>query len=465
MSYILEALKKSDAERKRGEVPTLSDAPPASASFAPAGRSPIILIAAGVVGFLIVGGVGAWLMLSGDTALAPAQHVAQPTIEEPTAQPLPPEEQHPPAEQASNEQIPSEQSPVEQPLPAPTVMPSEVGLAEPEPAIPEQPAPDTAPKIAAAAPTPTPIVQEAPAQPAPEIVAQPKPKIEPKADAEQKTEPAAVAEPMPEPQEVATLIAKAAPAPTVENNSPPLPEPTLPATVLKPEGKSQATLKSAKVLVDRAWTNMDQGLFSQALADLDQAIISDPASAEAWFARGWALEKSGDETSAIVDYGRAIDAKPKHAMALFSRGFLQLYGGNPHDAVTDFVRIQGVTTDESLRLYSYLWLYLSRVRAEQNAQERLKNDAADASLTQWPGPLVMHFLGDMNESAVLTFIEQGAQSGLKERRATGYFFLGIAALISGDKDRARTYFEKTLATGAVDFRQYDAAKRELNNLR
>jgi lipoprotein NlpI len=131
------------------------------------------------------------------------------------------------------------------------------------------------------------------------------------------------------------------------------------------------------------------------------------AYAEAWFARGWALEKSGNETAAIVDYGRAIDAKPGHAMALFSRGFLNLYGGNPHDAVADFVRTQGVAKDESLRLYSHLWLYLSRVRADQNAQERLKSDTAQASLAQWPGPLILHFLGNMNESAVLTFIEQG----------------------------------------------------------
>jgi len=78
---------------------------------------------------------------------------------------------------------------------------------------------------------------------------------------------------------------------------------------------------------------------------------------------------------------------------------------------------------------------------------------------------VLHFLGTMNEGTVRTAIEQGPKTGLKERRTTGYFFLGISAQLSGDEGRARTYFEKTLATGAVDFRQYDAAKRELEGLR
>lgn len=51
-----------------------------------------------------------------------------------------------------------------------------------------------------------------------------------------------------------------------------------------------------------------------------------------------------------------------------------------------------------------------------------------------------------------------------ERQATGHFFLGIKALEDGKTDKARTHFEKVLATGAVQFRQYDAAKRELERL-
>lgn len=286
---------------------------------------------------------------------------------------------------------------------------------------------------------------------------------------------------MPEPREVGVLQAQPAPPPTLERDIAPLPKPAPPITVMRPAEKPQATktaapleaqaaahalpaLKSAKAYVNRAWSSMEKGLYGQAIADLDIALTSEPAYADAWFARGWALEKSGDEAAAITDYGRAIDAQPGHAMALFSRGFLNLYGGNPLDAVVDFVRTQGVAETESLRLYSHLWLYLSRVRAGQKAQARLKDDAARENLSHWPGPLVLYFTDAMSESAVQDAIEQGPKSGLKERRATGYFFLGVSAQLTGDKDRARGYFEKTLSTGAIDYRQYDAAGRELNRL-
>jgi hypothetical protein len=43
MSYILEALKKSDAERKRGEVPTLSNPQTDPASFTPSSGPSVML--------------------------------------------------------------------------------------------------------------------------------------------------------------------------------------------------------------------------------------------------------------------------------------------------------------------------------------------------------------------------------------------------------------------------------------
>lgn len=430
MSYILDALKKSDAERKRGKVPTLNDTPQAPTASIQATTQPMALIVIGAVVVLTIGSIGTWLMLGSAEAPQQAEQVAQQVVK---SQPAPKPEPEPTPE--------PELEPVQEPGPTP-------------------------------APEPEPVVQA------------PKPKL--------------VLAPQPEPKEVAVLTAKPAPAPKVEVGMRPIPEPKafepvpeiVPApkkapklgTVLKPKPvtkikeqprttiktaakpRPMAALKSTGAYVDRAWTSMDKGLYAQAIQDLDRAVAEEPAFADAWFARGWALEKSGDEGGAIIDYGRAIDAKPGHAFALFSRGFLNLYGGSSNDAVVDFVRTLGVAQDESLRLYSHLWLYLSRSRAGQNAQARLKDDASTENLTQWPGPLIKHLLGTMSEAKVQREIEQGPKSSLKERRATGYFFLGITAQMAGHKDNARTYFEKTLATGAVDFRQYDAAKRELNNL-
>ena len=400
MSYILEALKKSDAERKRGEVPTLSDAPAAASYSTQPGAHPVVLIAAGAAAVLTIGGTAAWLMLGGDSqAPAPA-----------------PQEMAQAAPKVITEVVPEV---------APEVAPEVV----PEVVVPEVVVPEVVPEV-----TPEPIAEAKP---------EPQPKALPEAPV--------IAE------VIAELKAEPVPSPTAQQTAPPIPAPVSvvkPAVkpaptkpvLAKPAKPALPTLKSASAYVDRAWTSMDKGLYAQALADLDRAVAREPAFADAWFARGWALEKSGDEANAIHDYGRAIDAQPDHAFALFSRGFLNLYGGNPRDAVVDFVRTQGVATDDSLRLYTHLWLYLSRTRAGQAARPPLQDATAGENLARWPGPLVLHFMDAMDESAVLNAIEQGPKAGLKERRATGYYFLGISAQIAGNADLARRYFEKTLAT-------------------
>jgi lipoprotein NlpI len=286
--------------------------------------------------------------------------------------------------------------------------------------------------------------------------------------------PQIVLEPHPEPEMVTKLEAKPAPAPSVEDNAKPIPAPI---SVAKPAPKiAEQTpaklddpilpaLKTASAYVDRAWTSMDKGLYTQAVADLDHAVALEPAFADAWFARGWAHEKNGNETTALRDYTRATDANPAHAFALFSSGYLHLYAGNAKQAALAFIRARGVATDPALRQYNTLWLYLSRARAGEDARARLQEEVAKEPVNErWPGPLVKFFTGEQHEDLVLAAIDQGTKAQRKERRATGYFFLGIAAEMTGDMARARDYFERTLTTGAVEFRQYDAAKRELEKL-
>jgi len=419
MSYILEALKKSDAERlqshqPRGDDPTPDPQAHFQAASAPSSshtRRPMLLIGL-LVGSVLVGGVltvSSLGVLPGFPELvfnAPPSPVPEPTPQFTPPTPVPPPAQNRPAPKA--------------PLP-------EAPL--PEAPIPQAPLPEARAAKEKAPPT---------AQTAPKLVAKPI----------AKPAPPPVEQPAPSPphlhQEAARPASTPAPAPVSITDT--------------------AAQETAQTLIDQAWVAIDKGFYNQALRDLNRAVALVPNAAEAWFARGWSNEKSGNELSAIGDYARAIAAKPNYAFALFSRGYLNLYIGNPSAAVTDFVRTQGAAQDSSLRLYSHLWLYLSRTRAGREAKARLAEDTRGEDLSPWPGPLVGYFLGQTDENRVLTAIASGPAQTRDERRSTGYFFLGIQALINGDQNRARRYFEKTLATGAVQFRQYDAAKRELDRL-
>ncbi|MBL4747535.1 MAG: tetratricopeptide repeat protein [Magnetovibrio sp.] len=382
MSYILEALKKSDAERKLGEEAVKDGADLNLNISVPAGprKSWPIKIGAGFTLVVLVGLSATYVL----NKKAPQNGV------------------HRVVAVAAKPNVGPVVTPIVKPLAKAVVKSVAKPLAEP---------------------FVTPVVTPVP-KPAPKP--QPKPKLDPKPSQN--------------------------PAPKPAVNFRPIAKPNLPP------------LTSANAYVDRAWGSMDDALYGQAIADLDAALTLEPTFPKAWFAHGWANEKSGNEQAAIQDYDRAIEAKPDHAFALFSRGFLHLYTGNPQAAVVDFVRTQGVATDDTLRLYSRLWLYLSRERAGQNGLLRLREDTKHEVLNIWPGPLVQFFTGNIDVKAVLKAIETTTDEHLQERRATGYFFLGIFEQLTGNNHNARSYFEKVLATGAIQYRQYDAALRELERL-
>ena len=189
----------------------------------------------------------------------------------------------------------------------------------------------------------------------------------------------------------------------------------------------------------------------------------EPRFADGWFALGWAQEKNEDSEGALVSYSRAVAAKPDHSGALFSRAYLRLFTDDLPAAIRDFSATLALTKGE-FRLYTHLWMYIARSKADKNAAGNLARDSQDDNLSFWPGALVRYYLGTMNEAQVLRAIESGPANTLQERRCAGYFFLGEHAALRGDSDTARKYFEKTLATGVIKLRQFDAARRELAKL-
>lgn len=149
MSLILEALRRSEAERRRGKSPDLFD----GGSVAQGGARPLWPVALGGLagGLLIAGALAWWLQSAADPALVappapasptpapmpapPAAPMPQATPAAPvvTAAPLPPPAAEPPAA--------AESPPVQTPAPAP----------EPEPAPTAPSAPEAAPAPAVSA--------------------------------------------------------------------------------------------------------------------------------------------------------------------------------------------------------------------------------------------------------------------------------------------------------------------------
>ena len=156
MSYILEALRRADAERRRGAVPGLHAQPSGGVSTdrEPSGRiGPLALIGAAVV-MVLAGASGAWWWavqrpIAPTPAPTPAPVPAP--IATPSASPAPPPVVAT-ALPARPEPAPASTPAVDRAATPPVVLPAESATAPPLPAVPAPALPRARPGVAAASP-------------------------------------------------------------------------------------------------------------------------------------------------------------------------------------------------------------------------------------------------------------------------------------------------------------------------
>ncbi len=169
MSYILDALKKADAERERSAVPGLHAHPQDD----PAGRErregslpwPVIAVAT----IVLLGGALAWLLLSDRGVRTPPLTAQAPVMPEQAPMPAPTSTPTPAVAQVTPPPAPPPTPPAAAPAPAPVALPP--AAAAPAPATrvaptlpPPKPAPPPAAPKPAAPPTPrVPSLNELPA--------------------------------------------------------------------------------------------------------------------------------------------------------------------------------------------------------------------------------------------------------------------------------------------------------------
>jgi len=165
MSYILEALRRADAERQRGDVPGLHAQPQAITAGEPAPvRWPPGLLAGAALGLLLLGGALVWWWTGGAARQAPPPVVAMaPALQPPTAPPLLPGQVAGPVPGGAPAALPLPSLPpavasvVVPAGPAPRAAPAPVARALPLPAAPPARVVPAAPSPAAVAPPAAPV--------------------------------------------------------------------------------------------------------------------------------------------------------------------------------------------------------------------------------------------------------------------------------------------------------------------
>ena len=224
-----------------------------------------------------------------------------------------------------------------------------------------------------------------------------------------------------------------------------------------------AEVANVAAFFGRGWAHESLQRHDNALRNFSRVIEIKPGFAGAYFGRGWAYEQKGQIDLAIGEYGQAIKAAPDYADAYFSRGILAFFQGRLGAAAKDFTGVYK-NSGGALRDYALIWKYVAETRTGADRGEARALIKGLVSRDGLPGTLVAAFAGEADEQDVLAQAKSSDPQKQRENECIAFFFLGQSRLIAGDSQGAADYFRKTLATGVVNFRQYAAAKIELDRM-
>lgn len=213
----------------------------------------------------------------------------------------------------------------------------------------------------------------------------------------------------------------------------------------------------------RGWAHETTGAHLSAIRDFNRVIEQMPDFAGAYYGRGWAFERTGRIDQAITEYGETIRLEPGNTDAYLSRGILQFYSNRLRLAESDF-DIVYERDSGSLGGYALLWTYLSRMRSGVSERHARSMIAGRKIKSTWPGVILSVYLGRAEPAQVIAETKFENQATQRQRECVAYFFLGALRLIKDDRNGAAEYFRKALATGVSTYRQYWAAEMELKKL-
>ncbi|MEO6281000.1 DUF3857 domain-containing protein [Roseateles sp.] len=220
---------------------------------------------------------------------------------------------------------------------------------------------------------------------------------------------------------------------------------------------------AARVLAERAQASNTLGDFAAGLSDAELALKADPPTEDA----AAALEAKG---VALIGL-----ARPAEALAAFNSQ-AQLGSSNPpgawlgtaHFMLGDYARAEAVLRDNAAnvsgeaRHFTLLWLYLATERQGGRGKAAIAGEVANVASggDEWGGLLLRYLGGALDRDALLKAAKAKPDQE-RLRLAEAYFFIGQQLAAQGRRGEALPWFERTLTTQAVPYREFTLAQWEL----
>lgn len=215
---------------------------------------------------------------------------------------------------------------------------------------------------------------------------------------------------------------------------------------------------AADVLASRATANNLLGDFKAGLADADAVLSINPGHAEALEVRGAALLGLNQPEAALAALQRS-DPATRSASTSNWIGAIQLLLGRAADAEATLREVVAKGSGEE-REFAAIWLYLAAERQGVKDRSGLAELVSAADPAKWTGALLRYLAGGMDRQSLL---KRASEKADMERLnlAEAYFFIGQQQLAQGQRDEALKWFQRTVDTRAVPYREVTFAQFEL----
>ena len=145
----------------------------------------------------------------------------------------------------------------------------------------------------------------------------------------------------------------------------------------------------------------------------------------------------------------------------YNAGTIYLIVGNFAEAASSFAK--PVVSPSAFDDYRALFLFVSRIRQEQDAMKSLSYSAAGRSPEGWPTPVFELFLGTITEEEFRLLLD-GPYHDDPEIRCEGSYFLAQYYLWQERSEEAVFWLSEAVASGVFHFTEYLAAVEELKRM-
>ena len=207
------------------------------------------------------------------------------------------------------------------------------------------------------------------------------------------------------------------------------------------------------------------GRLEEAAADVAQAQRLSPTSGQPLLARANLARRRGEFTKAMADYNHALALGAEPAAVAEGRGLTYMHQGRFVEAAAEFRRGWSTLKDAERRTWHLIWGIDSLARAGLPIPADMREAAAKEKDGAWPRPVLKMFLGESKPEDLIRGTEGRRDDERYLMLCEAYYQIGVYHLARKDLPAARASFEKVLATGVLNYTEYEGAGHELARLK